>query len=165
MEKQLEMDIPDDGDDPPERIVTVTADSEIDGVDIDWLEIQSTTVLLFLGKTQSKVTVRVVDDITMSQLHEKHSNDRTTTDVLTFDNGSNELAIDADIAICSEVASRATCDQSHTLNEELLLYIVHGILHCVGFDDHDEESHLEMHEEEDRILTAIGVGPVWSRGA
>ena len=40
--------------------------------------------------------------------------------------------------------------------------IVHGILHCCGFDDHDEESHQKMHAEEDRILNAIGVGTVWS---
>jgi ssRNA-specific RNase YbeY (16S rRNA maturation enzyme) len=39
------------------------------------------------------------------------------------------------------------------------------MLHCIGFDDHDEEAHLKMHEEEDRILTAIGVGPIWSSGS
>ena len=44
---------------------------------------------------------------------------------------------------------------------QLLLYILHGLLHCAGFDDHDPAEHDRMHTEEDRILTAIGVGPVF----
>ena len=101
----------------------------------------------------------------MTSLHKAHSNIDATTDVLTFDRGSSEDSIEADIAICSDEA-KSTCNQrGHSLNEELLLYIVHGMLHCVGYDDHDEESHQKMHAEEDRILVAIGVGPVWSRNS
>jgi len=165
MEKHTDMDITGDGDEPPERIVTVTVDDTVGGVDVDWLELQTTAALLFLGRDQSQLSVRVVDDATMSQLHRTHSNVSETTDVLTFDLGSDESAIHADVAICCDVADRAASDRNHSLGEELLLYIVHGVLHCIGFDDHDEESHQKMHEEEDRILSAIGVGPVWSHGS
>ena len=158
----MDMEFTGDGDEPPEPIVTVTADETVDGVDVDWLEHKTTAVLLMLGKDQSQLVVRVVNDAVMSKLHQEHSNDSETTDVLTFDNGSTEDSIHADIAICSDVASRSVQDTKHSLSEELLLYIVHGLLHCMGFDDHDESSHQTMHEEEDRILMAIGIGPVWS---
>ena len=165
MEKQMDMEFTGDGDEPPEPIVTVMVDDSVDGVEVDWLEQQSTAALLFLGKDQSRLVVRVVNDAVMSQLHQEHSDESETTDVLTFDNGSTDSAIRADIAICIDVASRAVNDRKHSLSEELLLYIVHGVLHCIGFNDHDEESHQKMHEEEDRILSAVGVGPVWSNGS
>ena len=168
MEKQIDMEITGAGDEPPEPtepFITITVDEAVDGVNADWLETKTTSALELLGKNQSQLAVRVVNDATMIQLHQDHSNIAETTDVLTFDNGSSEASIHADIAICCDVASRALGDRNHALNEELLLYVVHGMLHCIGFDDHDEEAHLKMHEEEDRILTAIGVGPVWSSGS
>ena len=168
MEKEIDMEITGDGDEPPEStepFITITVDEAVDGVNADWLETKTTSALELLGKNQSQLAVRVVNDATMIQLHQDHSNIAETTDVLTFDNGSSEASIHADIAICCDVASRALGDRNHALNEELLLYVVHGMLHCIGFDDHDEEAHLKMHEEEDRILTAIGVGPVWSSGS
>jgi len=50
------------------------------------------------------------------------------------------------------------------LRRELLLYVVHGVLHCLGMDDHDEAAAAAMHRVEDAVLTAIGVGPVYSAG-
>ena len=168
MEKQIDMETTGDGDEPPEPtepIITVTVDEAVDGVNAGWLETKTTSAVELLGKNQSQLAVRVVNDATMIQLHQDHSNISETTDVLTFDNGSSEASIHADIAICCDVASRALGDRNHALNEELLLYVLHGILHCIGFDDHDAETHRKMHEEEDRILTAIGVGSVWSSGS
>lgn len=128
----------------------------------DWLEERGTSALSLLQMNQSEVTVLIVDDKTMSDLHMKHSNVEGTTDVLTFDHGGESDAIQADIAICIDVAEKESKTRGHSVQHELLLYIVHGLLHCVGFDDHDDEDHLKMHAEEDRVLTAIGVGPVWS---
>ena len=168
MEKQIDMEITGDREEPPEPtepIIIVTVDEAVDGVNVGWLETKTTSALELLGKNQSRLAVRVVKDATMIQLHQDHSNISETTDVLTFDNGSTDASIHADIAICCDVASRALGGRGHALNEELLLYVLHGMLHCIGFDDHDEETHRKMHEEEDRILTAIGIGPVWSSGS
>jgi ssRNA-specific RNase YbeY (16S rRNA maturation enzyme) len=45
----------------------------------------------------------------------------------------------------------------------LLLYTLHGVLHCIGFDDHEEADFEAMHGAEDAVLAAIGVGPVFHR--
>jgi len=149
---------PEQVDQPPPS-VTIQGDADIQ---YDWLEEQAIAALSFLGKCNSEVSVNVVDDSSMSALHFKHSGVEGTTDVLTFDFGSDENAVRADIAICVDVASREVELQEHSLKEELLLYLVHGMLHCCGFDDHDEESHKKIHEEEDRVLAGIGVGTLWS---
>ena len=146
-------------DQPPPTNVTVCGDVD---VDYTWLEDRSTAALYYLQKNNSEVSVRVVEDTEMENLHMQHSGAEGTTDVLTFDRGSTEQSVNADIAVCVDVAKHEAIKRGHSLQNELLLYIVHGILHCCGFDDHDKASHEIMHVEEDKILSAIGVGCVWN---
>ena len=146
-------------DQPPPTNVTVSGDVD---VDYKWLEERAVAALYYLQKDKSEVSVRVVDDTEMSKLHRQHSGVEGTTYVLTFANGGDENTFHADIAVCIGVAEREAKERGHSVQNELLLYIVHGILHCCGFDDHDKESHALMHAEEDKILSAIGVGCVWS---
>ena len=149
-------------DQPPPTNITVQG-----GVDIDyqWLQEHTCNALAFLQRDRSEVSVRVIGDAEMSALHIKHSGVDGTTDVLTFDHESNASSIRADIAVCFDVATREAKKRGHCVQNELLLYIVHGLLHCIGFDDHDEEDHKRMHEEEDRVLVSIGVGAIWGQGA
>jgi rRNA maturation RNase YbeY len=155
----IEMEeVQEQSDQPPPSVT-------IDGVNEDchaWLLQCTHKALQCVQKKDSELSVLLVTDEEMSVLHLKHSGIEGTTDVLTFDLGSNEQSVLADIAICVDVAAREATVRNHSIQEELLLYIVHGMLHCCGFDDHDEMHHQRMHAEEDRILTEIGVGSVWS---
>jgi probable rRNA maturation factor len=147
-------------DQPPPTSVTVHGD--VEDIDYNWLEVRTLEVLGCLCKQKCDLSILVVQDEEMSDLHLKHSGIAGTTDVLTFDHGSDGEFISADLAICFDVAVRESETRNHPVQNELLLYIVHGILHCIGFDDHNDEDHKLMHQEEDRILKAIGVGVVWN---
>ncbi len=59
---------------------------------------------------------------------------------------------------------RQARQRGHSVERELLLYAVHGLLHCAGFDDHGTAAFDRMHAEEDRILRAIGIGPIFIAG-
>ena len=157
MEENLEQN-----DHPPPASITVLGDAELN---YKWLEEKSKAALLFLDKHEYDLSVQVVDEEVMSMLHIKHSQVDNATDVLTFDHGSNTDTVYADIAICIDVAEAEAATRAHNVHNELLLYNVHGILHCCGFDDLDEEGHAIMHAEEDRVLNAIGVGSVWSNAS
>jgi len=145
--------------DQPPPSVTIQGDADVHHA---WIKEHAIAALTFLRKEHSDVSIVVIDDSAMSELHIKHSGVEGTTDVLTFDQGSDDKAVRADIAICIDVASREAEERNHSLEEELLLYLVHGILHCCGFDDKDDESHAKIHAEEDRVLEAIGIGTLWS---
>jgi len=114
-----------------------------------------------------EVRIRVVNDKEMSDAHLKFSDVEGTTDVLTFDYGSDfagpidDKVLDVDLVICFDEALRQAGAHQSTVVSELLLYSVHGVLHCLGFDDHDEIEYQRMHKKEDEILTAIGVGPLF----
>lgn len=109
------------------------------------------------------VRVAVVDDARMSELHLAHSGVEGTTDVLTFDlRDEPGGALDVDLALCVDEARRAAEGRPHDEVAELVLYGLHGVLHCLGFDDHDSESYRLMHAREDEILRDAGFGALFS---
>lgn len=104
----------------------------------------------------------MVGDAEMAVAHGRWKGDPETTDVLTFDlreGGAGPL--DTDLLLCVDEASRRASELGHPVEHELLLYAVHGVLHCLGHDDADEASAALMHEAEDRLLGAMGVGAVF----
>lgn len=116
---------------------------------------------------EGELRVRVVRDDEMTALHARTMGIDETTDVLTFNllegEPDSEARIDADIVVCADEAGRQAEQRNHAVEKELLLYIVHGALHCVpGFDDLTEADAQRMHATEDEILRAIGVGPVYA---
>ncbi len=106
-------------------------------------------------------------DPEMAAAHLEYCEVEGTTDVLTFDMSSEadsagRPVLDVDIMACIDEAARQGKARGHTREQELLLYIVHGVLHCLGHDDHDEAAAAAMHAEEDRVLGAIGVGTTYA---
>ncbi len=126
-------------------------------------------------RCRGQLAVRVIDDAEMSAAHEQFCGISGTTDVLTFDLGvDEELAgeqpdgvrvIDADLLACIDEATRQAADRGLSVREELLLYTLHGVLHCLGYDDHDDEAFKAMHAREDEVLRAIGLRAIFSAGA
>ncbi|MGQ0628424.1 MAG: rRNA maturation RNase YbeY [Phycisphaerales bacterium] len=110
-----------------------------------------------------EVRVKIVADPEMADAHQRFSGVAGTTDVLTFDLAEPDGPLDADLLLCADEARRQAAARGHPWTHELLLYAVHGILHCLGEDDHDESGHARMHAREDALLQAAGVGPVFAR--
>ena len=159
-------------EEPPERspelgglVVDLTlsreASTAIDGSAEAWLVEQARRVAGHLD-LEGELRVRVVDDAEMARAHEKHLGDPSTTDVMTFDLAEGAAVrgapVDADLLVCADEAARKASEHGYPVERELLLYVVHGLLHCLGHDDHDEASYQRMHALEDELLEAIGVG-------
>lgn len=148
--------------------------------ELEWLVTHAHKAAGTLGAAGS-VRVRVVDDAEMSAAHAEFLDDPTTTDVLTFDMSETDgdvtppsaeeicsglkrtlFVLDTDILVCVDVATRQAAGRGYAVEKELLLYVVHGMLHCLGHDDHDEAAAAAMHAVEDAVLEAIGVGRAFS---
>jgi probable rRNA maturation factor len=114
-----------------------------------------------LGCT-GEIRVRVVGDEAMAAAHERWAGVPGTTDVLTFDLGSAGRRLDLDALVCLDEAARQAGPRGHEAWRELLLYVVHAVLHCLGHDDHDPDRAAEMHRLEDETLEAIGVGRTYA---
>lgn len=121
--------------------------------------------LLAREDIRGEIRVTVIDDTEMSLQHETHKNTPGTTDVLTFDLApTDDSALDADILICADEARRQSGERGHGVVNELMLYIVHAVMHCTGYDDAADEGDRgakAMHAREDEILTELGLGAVF----
>ena len=117
----------------------------------------------------AKVSIAVVDAAGMSRLHQQYLGKKGATDVLSFDLRRDDAAacIDGEIVVCADVARQRAAKRSSKLGEakaELALYVVHGLLHLIGYDDRTPREFKRLHAREDEILITLGVGPVFSAG-
>jgi probable rRNA maturation factor len=132
-------------------------------VDVQWLHDRLAAALVHVTRPLGQITVTIVGDEKMRSLNRTHRQVPDTTDVLSFEQSATDEPIEADIVVCADEAARRAAEMEHPIEQELLLYALHGVLHCAGFNDRTDEDFEAMHAEEDRILTAIGVGPTFAR--
>ena len=102
----------------------------------------------------------------MAELHERFMGIAGPTDVLTFElehDGRGRI-LSGEVVVCVPHALRAARQSGVEVKKEVLLYAIHGMLHLCGFDDRTARDFSAMHQREDEILRAIGVGDVFARG-
>ncbi|MCH2162760.1 MAG: rRNA maturation RNase YbeY [Phycisphaerales bacterium] len=159
---------PDEPDQPREMapdIELIDASEACSSEDVAWLRDRIIRVMHLLvkeGRSIARVSVRVVGDEEMADAHLRYSGQGDTTDVLGFVAATSPLEID--VLVCMDVATRHAEGGRHEPRAELLLYVVHGVLHALGFDDAEPEGFQRMHAEEDRLLEQVGVGAIFRRG-
>jgi len=73
------------------------------------------------------------------------------TDVLTFDLGDDQ----AEIIICPKVANANAKVHQSTVENEIILYVIHGVLHLAGYDDHSPKDIQEMRMMESLLLRRV----------
>jgi probable rRNA maturation factor len=113
------------------------------------------------------VSIALVGEKKMDQLHRQYMNIAGATDVLTFelDHDARGRVSLGQIVVCVPVASQNARRLGHPVKHEVLLYTIHGLLHLTGHDDRDEASFRRMHRREDQILSTLGIGPVFASRA
>jgi probable rRNA maturation factor len=104
------------------------------------------------------VYISLVTAKAMREIHSEHFNDPTDTDCMSFPidpEGIHHPHVFGQIVVCPKTAILySQCHQTDAY-DELALYIVHGLLHCLGYDDIDPKDRREMRKEEARMMKAI----------
>ena len=121
------------------------------------------------GFTQGRLSIAAVGATAMATLHERYLGKSGPTDVLSFDLDTDRSCgrIEGEIVVCTDIARRRAAQRNRSLQAaraELALYVVHGILHLAGYDDHAPGASRRMHLREDDILCCLNLGPVYRVG-
>ena len=113
-----------------------------------------------------ELSIALVGDSRMAELHERFMNIPGPTDVLTFplDVDARGRVVQGEVVVCVPEARRRAREHGVALRNELLLYALHGMLHLCGHDDRTSAGYRKMHKTEDRILTALGIGATFETG-
>ena len=108
-------------------------------------------------RKSAAVTICIVNDNLIQDLNKRFLNEDSPTDVLAFELGRSRSEITADIAVSAQTAVRNAQIYKTTPEYELYLYVVHGILHILGYDDKSEEESNFMQKKAERILAALNI--------
>ena len=98
------------------------------------------------------IAVILVSDRRMAEVHAQFMNIADPTDVITFEEG--------DIFVSVQTAARNAREFATSLEDELRLYIIHGLLHLHGFDDKTAGRARAMRRAEKELLAAVNAPPV-----
>lgn len=94
-----------------------------------------------------------VDDEAISALHQQFMDDPTPTDVITFPlEPVVDGSLDGEIVVSTETALREAPGHQMRADDEVRLYIVHGLLHLLGYDDLDEQGQKTMNRLQQALL-------------
>ena len=102
---------------------------------------------------QTDLSVLLVDEDVMTDLHVRWMDEPGPTDVLSFpmdelrpgtDGEPSPPGLLGDVVLCPQVAAQQARTAGHSTVEELLLLTVHGILHLLGYDHAEPDEEKEM---------------------
>jgi len=110
---------------------------------------------------QAELSVVLVDEAAMEQLHVQWMDEPGPTDVLSFpmdelrpgnDTEDGVPGLLGDVVLCPQVAVRQALAAGHSTQEELLLLTTHGILHLLGYDHAEPAEEKEMFDLQRKLL-------------
>lgn len=95
-----------------------------------------------------EISVALVSDRRIAELHQRFMHIAGPTDVLTFHHG--EIVVSVETARANARRFRSTVE------DEICLYIVHGFLHLLGFEDKTTRGARAMESAQKRVLRLVG---------
>lgn len=110
------------------------------------------------GLQGKEMAVHFVGKQRITSLHTQFFDDPTPTDCITFpcdDPNSPICHLLGEIFICPQTAQEFVKKHGGNLYEEMTLYLIHGFLHLLGFDDIDPQDQKIMRAEEKKWMSAL----------
>lgn len=174
--------------DPPEEPPSTGYEIELAGEEL--LEAGEAQILLEAAHAvlraeqvdSAVISIAVVDNATIHDLNRRYLQHDYETDVLSFlldaqraekDEETGEghaprgagLTLAGEIILSAEMARQQAAAFQWRGRDELLLYLVHGLLHLCGYDDLSDSDRAEMRQRERSILARWNLVPHYDESA
>jgi probable rRNA maturation factor len=133
-------------------------DVRLEGVDDSvGVEALAARVLDVLGLPDTELSIVLCDDAFIHPLNRDYRGKDRPTDVLSFPQREGEESdpddpVLGDIVLSVERAQAQADERGHSLETEIRILLVHGILHLLGHDHEEDADAEEMEAEERRVL-------------
>jgi len=106
-------------------------------------------------KKPGEINILVVGDKEIKEFNLLYLGCNSVTDVISFDDSTTKRELLADIVVSAEAARRNARIFKTVPLYELYLYVIHGILHLVGYDDNNKKNRVIMHQKEEYLCSNI----------
>jgi len=103
--------------------------------------------------TVGEISVALISDVEIHSINSQHLQHDYPTDVISFDLTESDTVLEGEIIASVETADREAPQHGWLGDDELLLYVIHGMLHIVGLLDKTDADILEMRAAEKHYLS------------
>ena len=122
------------------------------------------------GRSAKSLSIVLTDNRHIRDLNREYLGRNGVTDVISFpledldwpDGHCSNGGINGEIIASAELAVQQAQTTNTDPRAELMLYLVHGLLHLMGYDDRKPEQARQMHAREDALLEDLGFGCVYA---
>lgn len=109
-----------------------------------------------VGRCQDcRIGVRVTNDAVIHEINREFLKHDYPTDVISFPYALTPPIVEGELIVSIDTAAVQAADASWSIAEELLLYVIHGTLHLVGYDDVHETDRAAMREAESQAMSRL----------
>ncbi len=116
-------------------------------------------ILVAAGAPRAELSVDVVGDGRMRRLNRRYRRIDRPTDVLAFamrEAGGPESPLLGDVVISLPTAARQSAEAGHSINREMAVLLVHGVLHLLGYDhEQGPREARRMRRKEQALLRSL----------
>jgi len=140
-------------------VITIDVANEQSHVEFDERRFRRAVEMILedAGKSAATVSLAVVDDEAMARLHLRYLGKDEATDVLSFPLKDDDGPLEGEVVVNAETAANVADWYRWTPEDELLLYVIHGVLHLAGYRDMTPEEKAAMQQQQRYYLTRLGV--------
>ena len=148
---------------PPESsdsklVVEITIDASVSApIDSSLVTRAARYAAVHQGFDRGEIGVRITDDETIRQINAKHLSHDYATDVISFGYSAEDSTLQGELIASIDTARVRSTELGWAADYELALYVVHGVLHIAGLDDHDDADRAEMRRCESEVMTSLGI--------
>jgi probable rRNA maturation factor len=136
--------------------ISVATPQEIVPVDRARMREAARAVLDGEGVADAEISLAFVDNPTIHRLNQRYLQHDEPTDVLSFPlSEPNAKKLLGELVIGAEIAQAQARERGHDVQAELALYVIHGLLHLCGHDDHDATGAAKMRARERHYLNLL----------
>ena len=131
-------------------------------IDFHDIEVKVEVIMGHLDCLDQEISVLLMEDVGIRQLNKEFRNVDKATDVLSFPQNSDEgpvipgEIILGDIAISLDKAKLQAKEHGLAFKEEIILLLIHGILHLLGYDHEiSEQEEIKMRKKTRELFKEI----------
>lgn len=137
--------------------VEIRADVSMHGLDAATIRAVLTSILQDASVISATISLAIVGNEESRQVHARFLGSNQPTDVISFSLGDDPSRLEGELVVNSELAAERASQFGWAPEHELLLYIVHGMLHLVGYDDSEPGERDAMFARQREILCECGI--------
>ncbi|GJQ58082.1 MAG: rRNA maturation RNase YbeY [Candidatus Scalindua sp. AMX11] len=104
----------------------------------------------------AKLSIAFVDNNEIKKVHQRFLSSDEITDVISFPLGGESGSVNGEVVVSVETALEVANSKQSSVEGEIILYVIHGILHLLGFDDNNRINSRIMHKKEVEVLSFLG---------